>query len=103
MLETFTVQTFIPHLNSKFHVFLNVSQWVEMELIEANELSEASRGGTPEEPGRMPFALLFRSPGEVYLPQRIYSMKHNEIGSFELFLVPIGPDGEGMRYEAIFA
>jgi len=24
------------------------------------------------------------------------------MGDLDLFLVPIGPDGEGMRYEAIF-
>jgi hypothetical protein len=29
-------------------------------------------------------------------------MEHAAIGTFELFLVPIGPDREGMRYEAIF-
>jgi hypothetical protein len=29
-------------------------------------------------------------------------MEHPEIGVFELFLVPIGPDEKGLRYEAIF-
>jgi len=29
-------------------------------------------------------------------------MEHPGIGTFELFLVPIGPDEKGLRYEAIF-
>jgi hypothetical protein len=45
---------------------------------------------------------VFRGPGDVLLPQRIYRMEHEEIGVFDLFLVPIGPDEIGLRYEAIF-
>jgi hypothetical protein len=29
-------------------------------------------------------------------------MEHEEIGAFDIFLVPIGPDEEGLCYEAIF-
>jgi hypothetical protein len=29
-------------------------------------------------------------------------MEHEEIGAFDIFLVPIGPDEEGLLYEAIF-
>jgi hypothetical protein len=29
-------------------------------------------------------------------------MEHEEIGALDIFLVPIGPDEEGPRYEAIF-
>jgi hypothetical protein len=36
------------------------------------------------------------------LEQRIYAVHHPALGAFDLFLVPIGPDGEGMRYEAVF-
>jgi len=27
---------------------------------------------------------------------------HDELGAYEIFLVPVGPDGKGMVYEAIF-
>ena len=52
--------------------------------------------------GREPFALLFVGPPEPILPQRIYVFQHPGLGQFEIFIVPIGVDGEGTRYEAIF-
>jgi hypothetical protein len=36
------------------------------------------------------------------MPQRIHPVEHDRLGRFELFLVPVGPDHIGMRYEAIF-
>jgi hypothetical protein len=37
------------------------------------------------------------------LPQGSYPLGHQELDGLELFLVPIGPDSLGMRYEAAFA
>jgi hypothetical protein len=34
--------------------------------------------------------------------QQIYQVEHPTLGSFELFLVPVGPDEQGMCYEAVF-
>jgi hypothetical protein len=48
------------------------------------------------------FSLIFRGPKSPFLEQRIYPMAHERFGDFELFLVPIGPDSLGMRYEAVF-
>ena len=48
-------------------------------------------------------AALFRGPMTPLLPQRIYPLEHAQLGVFELFLVPIGPDQHGMCYEAVFA
>ena len=36
------------------------------------------------------------------MPQRIYPLVHETLGSLELFIVPIGPREGGMVYEAIF-
>lgn len=49
-----------------------------------------------------PFGLVFRGPGEPLLPQRIYRLAHPEVGSHDIFLVPIGRKPEGVEYEAIF-
>ena len=101
MLETFTVHTFRPHLNDTFHVFPDAATDIPMTLITVTALGE---GGTDTEPaqGRHPFSLVFRSAPGVPLPQRIYTLEHAELGRFELFLVPIAADREGVRYEAIF-
>jgi hypothetical protein len=45
---------------------------------------------------------VFRGPKKPELPQKIYKLEHDKLGTFELFLVPIGLDKEGMRYQAIF-
>ena len=52
---------------------------------------------------RMPFRLTLRGPRAPVLPQRMYRLTHAAIGSFEPFVVPVGTDGEGMRYEVTFA
>ena len=66
---------------------------VVAELIEAKPLGEVTD---------RPFALLFRVAGDAPMPQRIHPVEHDRLGRFELFLVPVGPDDIGMRYEAIF-
>jgi len=37
-----------------------------------------------------------------HCPQGIYGVKHDKLGAFELFFVPLGPDPAGMRYQVIF-
>lgn len=93
MLESFTVQTFSEHLGSTFRVYPDSSTPLEVELISATGLGERPEEGRH----RQPFSIVFRGPGDVLLPQRIYRMEQDRIGAFELFLVPIGPDEKGLR------
>jgi hypothetical protein len=96
MLETFEVGTFAPRLGETFRIQSTDAEWLEATLIEAAALGEVAEGR------RAQFSLVFRGPGDRVLPQQIYRVAHERIGEFELFLVPIGPDREGMRYEAVF-
>jgi hypothetical protein len=98
MLETFAIGTFAPHLGETFRIQAEDSPWTEVTLIEATALGQdmASEGLRP------PFSIVFRGSRDRVLPQRTYRVKHEAIGEFDLFLVPIGPDREGMRYEAVF-
>ena len=98
MLERFEVGTFAPRLGETFRIRTAGSQWTELTLTEATALGE----GAPAEGRRVPFSIVFRGPLDPALPQRTYQVEHEGIGAFELFLVPIGPDSEGMRYEAVF-
>ena len=95
MLEDFTVHTFSEHLGGTFRVHPDGSDPLDLELISASELGEGAGRGRP-------FSIVFRGGGDAVLPQRTYKMEHDQIGSFELFIVPIGPDERGLRYEAIF-
>jgi hypothetical protein len=65
-------------------------------------LAEVSGLGTGIGGRRAPYSLIFRGPIRPILPQRIYRLCQPVMGEIDLFLVPIGPDGEGMRYEAVF-
>ena len=102
MLEMFTVATFAQHLGDTFRLYPDASEAVDVELIEAIELGERSRPVSAGQPQRTPFSIVFRGPHDLLLPQRIYRIEHDQIGAFDLFLVPIGPDQLGLRYEAVF-
>ncbi len=53
---------------------------------------------------RTPFSLVFQSIGiPAGLPQGIYMLEDPKGISMEVFLVPIGPDPNGMKYEAVFS
>lgn len=101
MLGEVTVSVFGEHIGTAFRVHPESGGTLNIELIEATSLT--SRTVATRAPARRePFSLLFRGPAEPALPQRIYSFEHDTLGRFELFLVPIGPDEKGMRYEAVF-
>jgi hypothetical protein len=65
-------------------------------------LYEVKRHETHPGPREEPFSAYFRGPLNSILPQRIYQVEHDRLGTVEIFLVPIGPDGQGMGYEAVF-
>jgi hypothetical protein len=101
MLDKLTHADFAAHLHSRFRIRQGSALPLEVELIEATPLRQrASPGG--QSPRREPFSLLFRGPASPWLPQCIYPLEHAQLGTLDLFLVPVGPDEHGMRYEAIF-
>jgi hypothetical protein len=99
LLAKLTSADFSPYLNQKFRIHLEAP--LEVDLIEVNDLGpELSAAEAAKR--RQPFALIFRDPSKTYLPQRIYRIEHAELGTLDLFLVPIGPDEHGMCYEVVF-
>jgi uncharacterized protein DUF6916 len=96
MLDSVTKEIFAPLVGSTFQIRLNPQETVPVELAEISEFPDY------EGPRRAPFSLVFRGAHRFVLPQRIYQLEHEKIGPMEMFLVPIGPDQKGMRYEAVF-
>ena len=99
-LETLTVEIFQPRIGETFQIRPRPDTDISAELIEARSLGEPGRATASKR--RIPFALSFRTNLSPVLPQRIYEVVHDEMGTYEIFLVPVGPDGKGMVYEAIF-
>ena len=93
MLENVRVGTFSGHLGDTFRVYPDDSSTLDLELVSATEQGDGS--------GR-PFSILFRGSKDALLPQRTYRMEREKIGAFDIFIVPIGPDDEGLLYEAMF-
>jgi hypothetical protein len=95
--DVVTAETFAGRLGERFSMELDGGVEQDVELIELTRLGDQPTGGS-----RAPFSIVFRGPAGPVAPQRIYRFRHAELGELELFVVPIGADGEGVRYEAIF-
>ncbi len=102
MLESFVLETFQPHVGTVFQLTTGPDSTLDLELIEVKSLKLPGgevRAGTRSEP----FRLTFRAADtETYYEQQIFQLTHEELGPLEMFLVCIGPDDDGMCYEAIF-
>ena len=95
-LANYNRSVFSSYLNSIFQLYTGYSV-VAVALLEVKDMLPAS---TPAN-GRECFSLLFRG-GIVALPQSTYRIDHPSLGSFQLFLVPGGPDDNGAQsYVAI--
>jgi hypothetical protein len=88
---------FAPCVQQTFRVALDDAS-LDLELIAAEPLGS----GAPAPDRRRPFSLTFRGPKAPVLEQRIYRLDNAALGTLEIFLVPIGRDAAGLRYEAIF-
>jgi hypothetical protein len=67
-------------------------------------LTLTSVDGLPARPeaDRTPFSVEFRDEAQDHVPQQIVAVEHPQMGAFDLFVVPLGPSDQGMRYEAVF-
>jgi hypothetical protein len=94
-LESLTAADFSPFRQDSFRIRAAPAEAFEVELI---EVSEAAGGDS----SRSSFSLVFRGGPSPPLPQRIYRVEHDGLGALDIFLVPLGPDAVGQRYEAVF-
>jgi hypothetical protein len=94
MEAALTHEEFSRHANSKFRVQGDDNIPVELDLIDVSELKVYPR---QEE-----FTLTFRGPLELFLGQGIRPFTHDQMGEFELFIVPVKQDANGFYYEVIF-
>jgi len=100
-LEKVSYECFAKLVRARFRVRVAADDWVELELAEATPQRFAPSGGASR-PAYENFSLLFRGPVDRVLPQKIYPFESKQLGQFELFIVPIGQDQSGTKYEATF-
>jgi hypothetical protein len=98
MLDTYTMDTFKPRIGETFRVIVDDQSQLPVSLSRVDPWGpEAGKGRD-----RAPFSLIFHGAKDSFLPQRIYRMENDNMEPMELFLVAIGPDHQGMQYEAVF-
>jgi hypothetical protein len=98
MLDTYTMDTFKPRIGEIFRIIVDDQWQLPVALTSVDPWGpEAGKGRD-----RAPFSLIFHGASDSFLPQRMYQIENEKMEPMELFLVPIGPDERGMRYEAVF-
>jgi hypothetical protein len=101
MLDKLTSADFSTLLNQTFQVRLGSDELFVAELIDVTELGQAPSENS--DVNRRAFSTIFRvAHQETFFQQQICEVQHDALGTLTLFLVPLGPDNVGMRYEAMF-
>ena len=92
-MDNLNYEDYLAVLNTKFIVQVE-AQNVELDFYQVGEKKTS--------PGQESFSLEFRGPKDKFLPQMLYHLKHEKLGDGAIFLVPVGEDAEGLRYQAVF-
>lgn len=93
LISAFTLASFSAHLGSAFT--LDGSDGLALTLTEAEPLTGQASGASS-------FSLIFRGPAHSLLEQATHTLAHPAMGLLSLFLVPVGREADGVRYQAIF-
>lgn len=104
-MKELTYEVFARQLHTRFDVIVAPERTVALELIEAQELVSLPRkDGRPTPDAQFEkFSLLFAGSLDTALPQQIHRFGHDQLGQFEMFIVPVMSQDPNHRwYEAIF-
>jgi len=85
---------FSSQMDSPFVARCKDGSSIKFRLIGANDLYQDERTHS--------FSLMFQAPPATPPEQRIYSLTNSELGTHELFLVPVKQTDEGLVFEAAF-
>jgi hypothetical protein len=94
MLDKLTKSDFTAQVHTKFRIPIRDRSPLELELY---QIEDGRSTPTQEQ-----FSLFFRGPKDFNLGQGTFELEHEIMGRFQLFLVPIQPDQQGLIYQAVF-
>jgi len=76
---------------------------VQLILVTVTQApDQVARSGGAASAKTETFSLVFRGPSQPALRQNIYTLEHDQLSRFDLFLVPIGRTADDCEYEAVF-
>ena len=94
-----TREEFAGQIHSKFAISSGDSKPADIELESVSE-SKIQNAGKRQ---FKTFSLIFKGPIAAPRAQNVYTLRHEKLGTMDLFLVPFGkPKGDVVRYEAVF-
>ena len=93
-LDQLSAQHFAGALHSRFQVIAEGAPPLSLELIAVTAQSAPNAFEA--------FSLLFQGPANRPLAQRTYRFAHEQLGAFDLFIVPVSAENGGRQYEAVF-
>ena len=101
--EILTSATFAPHVGEQFELVPAEGEPIAAVLASCDESTYGEPEQWLESIDRVPFSLTFVAGGGELVPQQTLTVRHPALGDLAIFLVPLGPSADGMRYEAVFS
>ncbi len=98
MSANLTEAVFTQQLHTMFRVRVESPQPIELELIEV----KGWRSQAMEQGGMERFSVFFNGPADSFMPQNVYALEHEQLGTHDIFLVPVARNANGFCYEAVF-
>jgi hypothetical protein len=83
--------TYAPLVGTRFKVHRPGERTLRVKLVSARQLPSVGDS----------FSLIFRTGRTQHVESRIYRLEHPALGSFELFLSPVGRGVKGLDLEAV--
>ena len=94
MSDLFSRDRFAEALGSLFILTAAGEKSVDLELAEVSELKKTKT--------QQAFSILFLVAEPFKVEQGLYDLKHDTMGSMQLFLVPVGMKDGRLQLEAVF-
>jgi hypothetical protein len=103
MDEEITYPMFAALEGESFEIQLVPGETVTLVLAFVSVAGSSANSANPSSQEQADsFSLVFHGPQTRFLPQATYQFVHAAIGTYSLFIVPIGSEGDHYRYEAVF-
>lgn len=83
--------TYVPLVGSTFQIHREGSSPLSVKLVSATRVEGVGES----------FSLIFRAHGNAKLGQETYTVTHPNVGTFPLFLVPVGRAASGRDIQAV--
>lgn len=86
---------FEPYIHTQFKIDTDALGLVDAELIEVTKNKYEKQES---------FSLIFSTPKDQIFEQKIYTIKHPQMGAMDLFIVPVAStQKDRMHYQVVFS